>query len=263
MRWWLWSRRKGVLSHETAAALYELGDLLPGKIHLTVPVNFRKRSTKGLILHKAKLHESETEKRDGLPVTNPLRTILDLARSHLDEERLETVARDAILKGLTTASEILDTLATTPKEVSPAAQTALQLAARAGNERSYGGRSMVDEVPRIREESVVSFQPVELHKVLGDLKTGLRPLYGDRLRGIYLFGSYARGDADRESDLDVLVVLQDFERYALEVDRTAELAADVSLKYGVTTSLVFFREHEWLHGDTPFLSNVRDEAVPA
>ena len=40
------------------------------------------------------------------------------------------------------------------------------------------------------------------------------------------------------------------------------LAADLSLKYGVTVSLVFLREHEWLKGDTPFLSNVRDEAIP-
>jgi predicted nucleotidyltransferase len=263
MRWWLWSRKKAVLSHETAAALYELGDLLPGKIHLTVPPNFRKRSTKGLMLHKAKLHESETGKRDGLPVTNPLRTILDLARSHLDEERLETVARDAIFKGLTSSREILDALATMPKGIDPAGQTTLQLAARVGKERSYAGRSTFDKVQQIREEPVVSPQPIELHKVLGDLKTGLLLVYGDRLRGIYLFGSYARGEADRESDLDILVVLDTFNRYALEVNRTAELAADLSLKYSVTISLVFFREHEWLHGDTPFLSNVRDEAVPA
>ena len=98
---------------------------------------------------------------------------------------------------------------------------------------------------------------------MGELKAGLRLVYREKLKSIYLFGSYARGEADRESDFDVLVVLQEFERYALEVDRTAELTADLSLKYGVTISLVFFREREWLHGDTPFLSNVRDEAVPA
>jgi predicted nucleotidyltransferase len=150
-----------------------------------------------------------------------------------------------------------------PKGIEPVTQVTLQLAARVGKGRSYAGRSTVDEVPQIREEPGVSSQPIEIRKVLGDLKAGLRLVYGDRLRGIYLFGSYARGDADRESDLDVLVVLQDFERYALEVDRTAELAADVSLKYGVTISLVFFREPEWLHGDTSFLSNVRDEAISA
>jgi predicted nucleotidyltransferase len=260
MRWWLWSRRKGVLSHETAATLYELGDLLPGKIHLTVPENFRKRPTRGLILHRAKLDESETESRDGVPVTKPLRTILDLARSHLDQERLETVARDAIFKGLTTSRELLDALAAMPKGIDLATQVTLQLAARAGGR---AGQSTVDEVPQIREEPGVSSQPSEVHKVLGDVKAGLRLVYGDRLRGIYLFGSYARGEADGESDLDVLVVLDAFDRYAHEVNRTGALAADLSLKYGVTVSLVFLREHEWLEGDTPFLSNVRDEAIPA
>lgn len=263
MRWWLWTRKKGVISHETAAALYELGDLLPAKIHLTVPSDFRKRPTKSVVLHKADLNESEIEKRDGLPVTTALRTILDLARSHLDEERLEAVARDAIFKGLTTSREIVDTLATMPKGIDPATQMTLQLAARVGNERSYAGPSTVDEVPQIREEPVVSTQPIDVHKVLGDLKTGLQLMYGDRLRGIYLFGSYARGEADRESDLDILVVLDAFDRYVHEVRRTGALASDLSLKHGVTVSLVFLREQEWLKGDTPFLSNVRDEAIPA
>ena len=59
------------------------------------------------------------------------------------------------------------------------------------------------------------------------------------------------------------MVLKDFKRYAQEVDRTGELAADLSLTHGVTISTAFMREREWLHGDTPFLLNVRDEALPA
>jgi predicted nucleotidyltransferase len=264
MRWWLWSRKKAVLSHETAAALYDFGDLLPSKIHLTVPPDFRKRPSKSLMLHKAKLHESEIEKRDGLPVTKPLRTILDLARSHLDDERLEAVARDAILKGDASRKELLNALATMPKGIDSATQTTLRLAARVGAEKPYTDSSAVDELPQVREESVGSQQShLDVQSVLGELKTGLRLVYGDRLRGIYLFGSYARGEADRESDLDILVVLDAFDRYAHEVNRTGVLAADLSLKYGVTVSLVFLREHEWLKGDTPFLSNVRDEAIPA
>ena len=264
IRWWMWSRKKAVLSHETAAALYDLGDLLPAKIHLTVPVSFRKIPTKNLALHKAALSEFEIEKRDGLPVTKPLRTILDLARSHLDDERLEAVARDAILKGIVTRSEIFEVLATMPKGIDAATQTTLRLAARVGAEKPYTDPSAVEELPQVREESVESVQArLDVHSVLGELKAGLQLVYGGRLRGIYLFGSYARGEADWESDLDILVVLDAFDRYAHEVNRTGVLAADLSLKYGVTVSLVFLREHEWLKGDTPFLSNVRDEAIPA
>jgi len=44
---------------------------------------------------------------------------------------------------------------------------------------------------------------------------------------------------------------------------TGKLTAELSLKHGVSISNVFLRESEWLHDDTPFLSNVRDEVVPA
>lgn len=48
------------------------------------------------------------------------------------------------------------------------------------------------------------FDPEEIARaVAGDL----RGLYGDRLRRVLLFGSWARGDAHPESDIDLLVVL--------------------------------------------------------
>jgi predicted transcriptional regulator of viral defense system len=130
MQWWLWSRKQGVISHDTAAALYDLGDLLPGKIHLTVPPNFRKKPAKNLVLHKAELKQSEVEKREDLPVTTPLRTIFDLARVRLDDERLTAVTRDAIKKGLLDRRELLEALAKAPKNISPSAQAILQIAAR-------------------------------------------------------------------------------------------------------------------------------------
>jgi predicted nucleotidyltransferase len=95
------------------------------------------------------------------------------------------------------------------------------------------------------------------------LKSALEALYGRRLRAVYLYGSWARGAAGRDSDVDVLVVLDDFESYAAEVDRTAALVAETSLRHGLSVSLVFVRERHWLEQDSPFLANVREEAIPA
>lgn len=102
-----------------------------------------------------------------------------------------------------------------------------------------------------------------LKALMGELKAGLQAIYGDRLKGVYLYGSYARGEADPESDLDVLVVLDRIGSYSDEVDRTGELGAGLSLKYSVSISKVYVSESSWLHGDTSFLFNVREEALAA
>lgn len=97
--------------------------------------------------------------------------------------------------------------------------------------------------------------------LLQKLKSGLEAIYRKRLRGLYLYGSYARGEEDRESDVDVLVVLDQFDHYAAEVDRTGDLCATLSLKYDVSISRVFVSERDWKERETPFLENVREEAV--
>ena len=98
---------------------------------------------------------------------------------------------------------------------------------------------------------------------LGELKAGLESIYGERLQGVYLYGSYARGDADDESDVDVLVVLDHCDHYAIEVDQTSALVSELSLKYDRSISRVFVSERDWSGRESPFLLNVREEATLA
>ena len=103
--------------------------------------------------------------------------------------------------------------------------------------------------------------PAQIQQLLKKFKRGLRQLYGTRLKGLYLYGSYARGDFDAGSDLDVLVVLSDFERAPLELRRTSQLVGDLSLEYLVTISPVFMRSQDWQTADKPLLRNIRSEGV--
>lgn len=102
----LWSRDRedepqAVASHETALRLYGLSDLMPEKVHLSVPHGFRKRPPKGVILHKSELMEPDVEQWDGCKVTTPLRTILDVVRSReVSPEHLESAVQEAVTRGL-------------------------------------------------------------------------------------------------------------------------------------------------------------------
>ena len=103
----------------------------------------------------------------------------------------------------------------------------------------------------------------EIIKVLlSELKSRLLALYGDRLKGVYLFGSYAREEADEESDVDVFIVLDQVEDYSGEIDRTSYLTAELSLKYECSISCVYASEDRWNEEQTMFFLNVRAEAIP-
>jgi predicted nucleotidyltransferase len=104
---------------------------------------------------------------------------------------------------------------------------------------------------------------LNIHHLLDELKKGLTELYGTRLKGVYLFGSYARGDYNNNSDLDVMIVLDNYTSYWDELVYSAELASNLSLEYNVTISRMIMTEEQWKKDDLPILRNIRAEGVPA
>ncbi len=105
--------------------------------------------------------------------------------------------------------------------------------------------------------------PANIKKLLGELKKGLNHIYGNRLKGVYLYGSYARGDNQPGSDVDVMIVLASYQRYGDEIKRTSELNARLSLDYGIPVSRLFMTEERWNTEDSPLLRNVRTQGYPA
>jgi type III restriction enzyme len=97
----------------------------------------------------------------------------------------------------------------------------------------------------------------EWRVALGELAVGLRSAYGERLKDLVLYGSRARGDAEWDSDVDVLVVLDRFDDFWAEFDRINDVACDLFLKHGVLLSAVPTDLDEFSHSTKPLFVNAR------
>jgi predicted transcriptional regulator of viral defense system len=114
MLWWLWSRNRndtpqGVYSHETALSLYDLSDINPARLHMTVPRSFQRRSTlsKIPVLHRGSVHKDEIEIRYGVKVTKALKTISDLLSARTVQlDHMKQAVKQAFQRGLITRSEL-------------------------------------------------------------------------------------------------------------------------------------------------------------
>ncbi|MBI5838887.1 MAG: nucleotidyltransferase domain-containing protein [Chloroflexi bacterium] len=103
--------------------------------------------------------------------------------------------------------------------------------------------------------------PVRIKKLLKELKQGLVNIYGEQLKAVYLYGSYARGEARPDSDIDVLMVLKDKFNYIEMLKRSDDFAASFCLDNDVVISRAFVSVKEYEEKQTPFLINVRRDGV--
>jgi predicted nucleotidyltransferase len=113
---------------------------------------------------------------------------------------------------------------------------------------------------------VIQWAGKRVRTVLDLLYDRLQQLYGDRFRGLYVFGSYARPDAGIElpedSDLDVALLLTEFESSFKEIEKFGDIAAALSLEHGLLVSVVPMREADFTHGNTNFARVIGEYAVP-
>jgi Transcriptional regulator, AbiEi antitoxin len=100
VRWRLWSRDLGVVSHQSALSLHGLGDVNPTLVHLTVPRGFRSADP-AVALHRGALPAADVEEREpGFLITTPERSVLDAAAAELTQDQLDSAVADAVGEGL-------------------------------------------------------------------------------------------------------------------------------------------------------------------
>jgi predicted nucleotidyltransferase len=102
----------------------------------------------------------------------------------------------------------------------------------------------------------------QVQTILAALKRELTSLLGDRLDRIILYGSYARGQAQPGSDIDVLIVLRGDFDYGELIRLTSSAVSRLSLEHDVVISRAFVTPERYEQEQSPFLLNVRREGVP-
>lgn len=104
--------------------------------------------------------------------------------------------------------------------------------------------------------------PNNIKKILRELKKGLVDIYGDQLKAVYLFGSFARGEGHLpDSDIDVMIVLNGEFNYREVQKRSIDLVASLCLKYDVVITRKFASDKEYAESKMPLFLNIRNDAV--
>lgn len=94
-----------------------------------------------------------------------------------------------------------------------------------------------------------------------DIRTALQQAYGQRFRRAVLYGSEARGQAEPDSDIDLMVVLDDAVSYFSDLHRSVAAVYPIETRLGraVSTKLVSWEQYS--HEDSPLMRNVRREGI--
>lgn len=99
-----------VVSHESALELFDLSDVIPNAVHLTVPRTKRRLTAlPGVSIHTTTKPPGPRDvvMRQGIRMTSPTRTILDSAEWGTGPEQIEMAAQQALNRGLALPEDFL------------------------------------------------------------------------------------------------------------------------------------------------------------
>lgn len=100
-------------------------------------------------------------------------------------------------------------------------------------------------------------------KILETVKRHLGTSFGDRLRGVVLYGSCARGDQTPESDIDIIVLLDTVPDVGIELRRCVRAVYPLALEWDRRISVKPVEASAYRDSDCPLFRRVRKEGIAA
>ena len=103
----------------------------------------------------------------------------------------------------------------------------------------------------------------KIKNLINQIKAHLIKMYGERIKKVILYGSYVRGQATRDSDIDILVLV-DQSLNPFEVrESLSDLLFDILLEEGELVSVIAVSEDFFENYNSPFMLNAKKEGVIA
>ena len=102
----------------------------------------------------------------------------------------------------------------------------------------------------------------DIEEILKKAKAVLQKIYGKRLKGVILYGSYARGEAVEGSDIDLLVLLDNMENPIDELEKCSIQIHQLDLAYDTLISMIPFDLNQYNTRKLPIIMNAKKEGIP-
>jgi len=102
---------------------------------------------------------------------------------------------------------------------------------------------------------------LKIKNVLEELKQILVKLYGFRLYDIIIYGSYARREERKDSDIDIAVILKGEVKLTEELNRLIDATYDLELKHKLFFSFRPISLERYLSEGTSLFINIKEEGI--
>lgn len=101
----------------------------------------------------------------------------------------------------------------------------------------------------------------DIEEILKKAKAVLQKIYGKRLKGVILYGSYARGEAVEGSDIDLIVLLDNMENPVDELEKCSKQIHQLDLAYDTLISMIPFDLNQYNTRKLPIILNAKKEGI--
>lgn len=103
--------------------------------------------------------------------------------------------------------------------------------------------------------------PGKVNRAISEIRREMSAIYKDRLKNLILYGSFARGDFETGSDIDIIVLLDHLTDIRSERARYSSIISELSLKYDTVISILPFDSQDFQNTRTPLILNVNKEGI--